>query len=135
MRGSLRKEKAKDGTVLVVLGTGGAPGRPTNCTAQPTDRSTTGQPTDQGDLVEVLCDQVVFLRQQLEEEREANRDNRRLIRRASAARARPRVCTGGARSARKLLGGVGQGSTTPPEQQELSQRRERSWWRQFFGLE
>jgi len=79
MRGSLRKEKAKDGTVLVVLGTGGAPGRPTNCTAQPTDRSTTGQPTDQGDLVEVLCDQVVFLRQQLEEEREANRENRRII--------------------------------------------------------
>src|SRR5215212_8212586 len=29
-RGTLRKEKAKDGTVLVVLGTGASPDRPTN---------------------------------------------------------------------------------------------------------
>ena len=84
-RGTLCKEKAKDATVFVILGTGGWPGRPTNSTAQPTDRSTTGQPTDQSNLVEVLCDQVSFLRQHLDEEREANRENRRLIRRASAA--------------------------------------------------
>ncbi|MDQ3736678.1 MAG: hypothetical protein M3318_04445 [Actinomycetota bacterium] len=78
-RGTLRKEKAKDGTVLVVLGTGASPDRPTNSTVRPNDRSSTGQPADQGDLVEALRDQVVFLRQQLEEEREANRENRRII--------------------------------------------------------
>ena len=62
--------------------------RPTNSTARPNDQSTTGQPPDQSDLVEVLCEQVGFLHQQLEEleeEREANRENQRLIRRASAA--------------------------------------------------
>ncbi len=78
-RGTLRKEKAKDGTVLVVFGSGASPDRPTNSTVRPNDRSSTGQPADQGDLVEALGDQVVFLRQQLEEEREANRENRRII--------------------------------------------------------
>jgi hypothetical protein len=132
-RGMLSKEKAKDGTVLVVLETGDSPDRPTNSTARPNDQSTTGQPPDQSDLVEVLCDQVGFLHQQLEEEREANRENQRLIRRASAAGARARACTGAARRARDGLGGAGQGCMSPSGQQKPSERR--SWWRQFFRLE
>jgi hypothetical protein len=73
-RGTLRKEKASDGTVLVVLGAEGSSlgyGRPTS--GQPTDPST------QIELVEALRDQASFLRQQLEQEREANRENRRII--------------------------------------------------------
>jgi predicted ArsR family transcriptional regulator len=80
-RGTLRKEKTRDGTVVVVLGAEGSSlgyGRPTNGI----DRPTSGQPTDpsaQTELVEALRDQVSFLRQQLEQEREANRENRRII--------------------------------------------------------
>lgn len=73
-RGTLPKEKARNGTVLVVLGTEGSSlgyGRPT--TGQRTD------PSAQTELVEALRDQVSFLRQQLEQEREANRENRRII--------------------------------------------------------
>jgi hypothetical protein len=91
------------------LGTGDSPDRPTKSTARPNDQSTTGQPPDQSGLVEVLCEQVGFLHQQLEEEREANRENQRLIRRASAAGARARVCTGAARRGRDGLGEAGQG--------------------------
>ena len=132
-RGTLRKEKAKDGTVLVVLGTGASPDRQTNSTARPNDRSSTGQPTDQGDLVEVLRDQVVLLRQQLEEERDANRENRRII--AGLVQRVPELEP--AQKPREehvtYSEEPDKGSSMPSEQQELSQRR--SWWRQFFGLE
>ena len=57
-RGTLRKEKAKDGTVLVVLGTGGSTDRPTKSTVRPNDRSSTGQPADQGDLIAGLVQRV-----------------------------------------------------------------------------
>jgi hypothetical protein len=119
--------------VLVVLGTGASPDRPTNSTVRPNDRSSTGQPADQGDLVEALRDQVVFLRQQLEEEREANRENRRII--AGLVQRVPEL--GPAQEPRE--GHVtdseepNKGTAAPSEQQETSQRR--SWWRAFFGLE
>jgi hypothetical protein len=131
-RGTLRKEKAKDGTVLVVLGTGGSTDRPTKSTARPNDRSSTGQPTDQGDLVEALRDQVVFLRQQLEEEREANRENRRII--AGLVQRVPEL--GPAQEPQEdhvMDSEEPDKGTAPSEQQETSQRR--SWWRAFFGLE
>ena len=133
-RGTLRKEKAKDGTVLVVLGPGGSPNRQTSSTARPNDRSSTSQPTDQGDLVGVLRDQVVYLRQQLEEEREANRENRRII--AGLVQRVPEL-----EPAQEPREGHVTDSeepdkgTAPSEQQDPSQRRERSWWRVFFGLE
>jgi hypothetical protein len=149
-RGTLRKEKAKDGTVLVVLETGDSPDRPTNITARPNDQSTTGLPPDQSDLVEVLCDQVGFLHQQLEEEREANRENRRLVRRASAACARARACTGAARRPRDGLGGAEQGySSTLGAPGDLTAQllvasvlrirvsleddRSKGFWRSLFG--
>ena len=132
-RGTLRKEKAKDGTVLVVLGTGASPDRPTNSTVRPNDRSSTGQPADQGDLVEALRDQVVFLRQQLEEEREANRENRRII--AGLVQRVPEL--GPVQEPREDhvtdSEEPNKGAAAPSEQQETSQRR--SWWRAFFGLE
>ncbi len=128
-RGTLRKEKAKDGTVLVVLGTSGSPDRPTNSTAQPNARPATGQPPDQSDLVEVLRDQVGFLRQQLEEEREANRENRRLI--AGLVQRVPEL-----EPAQEPQEGHVTDSEEPdkgtasPEPQDASQRR--SWLHRFF---
>jgi hypothetical protein len=78
-RGTLRKEKGQDGTVFVVLGADGSPDRPTTNDDQPTTGQMTDQATDQIALVEVLRDQVAFLREQLNEEREANRENRRIM--------------------------------------------------------
>ena len=139
-RGTLRKEKTPDGTVLVVLGRGGAADRPTNATDRPTNRTTTGQPTDQSDqleMVRVLHDQVSFLRQQLEQEREANRENRRII--AGLVQRVPELEA--ASEAREASERVAQetGRGTAPEEQEKttgeSQERKRSWWREFFGLE
>src|SRR5215207_8287174 len=74
-RGTLRKEKGRDGTVFVVLGAEDSTNRPTTNNDQPT----TSQTPDQSALVEVLRDQVQYLREQLSEEREANRENRRII--------------------------------------------------------
>ncbi len=130
-RGTLRKEKAKDGTVLVVLGTGASPDRPTNSTVRPSDRSSTGQPADQGALVEALRDQVVFLRQQLEEGREANRENRRII--AGLVQRVPELGTAQKPREGHVTDSEEPDKGTPSEQQETSERR--SWWRAFFGFE
>ena len=131
-RGTLRKEKAPDGTVLVVLGRGGSTDRPTNGTDRPASRTTTGQPTGQGDqseMVKVLHDQVSFLRQQLEQEREANRENRRII--AGLVQRVPELeaALGPRESPEK-----GSEDTTrdaPPEQQQEPPER-RSWLHRFF---
>ncbi len=139
-RGTLRKEKAPDGTVLVVLGRGGSAGRPTNGTDRPTNRTTTGQPTNQGDqseMVKVLHDQVRFLCEQLEQEREANRENRRII--AGLVQRVPELEA--ALEPREAPERAPQqtGRGTAPEEQEKtsgeSQERKRSWWRGFFGLD
>jgi hypothetical protein len=80
-RGTLSKEKDADGTVFVVLGANGRPGRPTTNG----DRPTTDQATDQSALalmqahLDSLGEQLTYIRDQLDQEREANRENRRII--------------------------------------------------------
>jgi hypothetical protein len=94
-RGTLRRGTAPDGTVFVLLGasTGDRPAtpqRPTNDRSG--DQRTTDKPTDQGaegtstakdpargELLEVLRNDVAHLRDQLDQERDANRENRRII--------------------------------------------------------
>lgn len=75
-RGTLASEKV-DGTVYVFLDAD-----PTRSNADPqrsiTDRPT-NQPTEQTALVDILHEQVAYLREQLDQEREANRENRRII--------------------------------------------------------
>jgi hypothetical protein len=137
-RGTLRKEKAPDGTVLVVLGRGGSADRPTNGTDRPTTRTTTGQPTNQSDqweMVKMLHEQVSFLRHQLEQEREANRENRRiiagLVQRVPELEATPEPREAPETPAEE----TGRGSTAPEKQEKTSddsQERKRSWWREFF---
>ena len=76
-RGTLRKEKGTDGTVLVALDGD----RPTTNG----DRPATGQTTDRSALalmqshLDSLGEQLTYLRGQLDQEREANRENRRII--------------------------------------------------------
>jgi len=132
-RGTLHKEKARDGTVRVVLGASGSPNRSANDTVQPNDRQTTSHSIEhlpRTELLETLRDQVEFLRQQLDQEREANRENRRiiagLVQRAPELEAYPEP--------RGVPETTAQGSTgridMPPEPQEPSQRRSRLY--RFF---
>ncbi|MCA1731537.1 MAG: hypothetical protein LC751_19680 [Actinobacteria bacterium] len=145
-RGTLRREKARDGTVLVVLGVGGSSGRPTTGTVQTISRPTTGQPTDktvQTDLAEVLHDQMSFLREQLEQEREANRENRRII--AALTQRIPEIEPPRdsppeprhvpERADETASEGAAESRTGTEGPQEATEERRTSWWRRFFGFE
>jgi hypothetical protein len=135
-RGTLAKEKRRDGTVFVVLGSDKTNDQPTTKGVQPatdqmTDNNqpTTGQLTEQSTLVEVLSDQVSFLRQQLNEEREANRENRRiiagLVQRVPELEAAPEL-----REAPKTVSDEGINPTAASPEPE----QRRSWlYRFFFG--
>lgn len=94
-RGTLRRETGGDGTVFVVLGTDrpASNQRPTDdrSTNQQNDRQTAGQPidghvdrrggseTDRDELVEALRDEVAHLRDQLDRERDASAELRRIV--------------------------------------------------------
>ncbi len=75
-RGTLASEKV-EGTVFVLLDADPARSNvdPTRSNIDPT----TNQTPEQTALVEVLHEQVAYLREQLDQEREANRENRRII--------------------------------------------------------
>ena len=94
-RGTLRRETGRDGTVFVVLGTDrpASNQRPTEdrLTNQQNDRQTTAQPidghvdrrggseTDRDELVEALRDELAHLRDQLDRERDASAELRRIV--------------------------------------------------------
>jgi hypothetical protein len=79
-RGTLRKEKARDGSVLVVLGSDRPVNRPSAQGDRPTSTDQAAdQPVDQGELMGILREQLDYMREQLNQEREANRENRRII--------------------------------------------------------
>ena len=119
-RGTLRKEKAPDGTVYVRL----------NGDRSRTNGDDTHDKThDRSAVEQVLREQVAHLREQLDQEREANRENRRIIAglvqrvpeleaprnghetaTAEPAREEPRPANGGAQEG-----------------------AERPWWRRVFG--
>jgi uncharacterized membrane protein YccC len=94
-RGTLRRETGRDGTVFVVLGTDRPASyqRPTDnrSTNQQNDRQTAGQSIDshvdsrggsetyRDELVEALRDEVAHLRDQLDRERDASAELRRIV--------------------------------------------------------
>ena len=126
-RGSLPHEKDEDGRVYVVL-------------SRDNDEQTYGHTPQDDRIVEILESQNAFLRQQLEQEREANRENRRLLAAAleripeleapSAARESPETPAEEPYSTHAPPEGYG---TSPQEAEESLHQR--SWWRRFFGLE
>jgi hypothetical protein len=141
-RGTLDSEKSQDGRVFVWLDGSDAdrtsgPTRSDNGshTNGATDRTDYGPGSDALDTS--LQDQVSYLRTQLDLEREANRENRRLL---AAALERipaiesPRVAEPQAHSeSREAPVTADEGtanSDVPPEQQEFVQRR--SWLHRFF---
>ena len=94
-RGTLRRETGRDGTVFVVLGTDRPASyqRPTDnrSTNQQNDRQTAGQSIDshvdsrggsetyRDELVEALRDELAYLRDQLDRERDASAELRRIV--------------------------------------------------------
>jgi hypothetical protein len=114
-------------TVYVILGGGTSKANQSTDTDEPS-----GGPTDQSKLVESLQDQVSYLRGQLDAERSANMENRRLL--AAALERIPAIEPPEARESPETVredeGGdqvSGEGTGEP--------RRERSWWRRFWGME
>lgn len=129
-RGTLQSDKDEDGSVYVLLDRTHV--RTDTDNTRTNNDSTNDNTNDQplSDLVEVLKDQVQFLRGQLDAEREANRENRRLL--AAALERIPEL-----EPARE----------TPRESQEWTERasegtegvevplkeEQRPWWRRVFG--
>lgn len=145
-RGSLEGDKGADGRVYVWLGL--------DQTVSPEDVSASA-------LVKAKDETIELLRQQLEQEREANRENRRLLAAAleripeltAPEEARPETAPEATRGPEAASESAGRGNTppesrewspghegetygTPPQEAEDSLHpRKRSWWREFFGLE
>ena len=134
-RGTLSKEKDADGTVFVVLDGG----RPTTNSDQPTtnsDRHMTDQTTDQSALalmqahLDSLGEQLTYIRDQLDQEREANRENRRII--AGLVQRVPELEP--PRNGRET-------ATAGPDREEhlpatagaQEAAEPRSWWRRWLG--
>ncbi len=122
-RGTIEHEKDADGRVYVFI-------------RHAYDEQHTEQYGDLTQVVEILRDQVEHLRRQLDEERAANRENRRLL---AAAFERippqlepPQEASSGPRDASETAAETsGKGAAGPLEPQEPSERR--SWWQRFFG--
>ncbi len=121
-RGTLASEKV-GGTVYVLLDT-----NPTPSNADRTTDRTAETTTEQTSLIEVLRDQVAYLREQLDQEREANRENRRiiagLVRHVPGLEAPPEPQESPETNSEGTVGGSPSESVT-----------KRSWWRRLFGFE
>ena len=128
-RGTIASEKHEDGRVLVWVDVGSDSGYDGGSDGGYDERVGRGY----DELLEEVRDRVRSLEKQLDEEKEANRENRRII--AGLVQRVPEL--GPAQEPRE--GHVtdseepNKGTAAPSEQQETSQRR--SWWRAFFGLE
>jgi hypothetical protein len=123
-RGTLRTSK-EGGTVFVLLGGG---------TSQANQTPNIGVPADQSELIASLQDQVRYLREQLDAEREARTEERRrhdtvvaqltskipAIEAPQEARESPETPSDAA----------GDAAAAPPEAEEPVQR---PWWRRWFG--
>ncbi len=124
-RGTLDSEKV-EGTVYVILDDD-----QTRPHADPTTNQTSDPMSDQTALVEVLRDQVDYLREQLAQEREANRENRRiiagLVQRVPELEPTRETPPEPRESPLSASEGGGGGEEAPPEPEE------RSWWRRLLG--
>jgi hypothetical protein len=124
-RGTLPTVK-ESGTVYVVLVNGTSEANQSTNTDEPS-----GGPSDQSGLVESLQDQISYLRDQLEAEREAGRRKDHLL--AAALERIPAIESPETRDSPETAPeGEGRGDA-PLEQQEPVEQR--SWWRRFFGIE
>jgi hypothetical protein len=141
-RGTLPTERDDDGNVFVLLAAEQADGtRTTDDGTHTNDDRTNDGTAALASLVASQEDQIEFLRQQLHAEREANRENRRLL--AAALERIPAIEAPAephpeARESDLTASEGPESSTAPQEQQEPKSEPEpeqrRSWlYRFFFG--
>ena len=148
-RGTLDSEKAQNGKVYVWLDVSDVdrthgPTRSDNGTHANEDADRTGygqgSNTQSDALHSSLQDQVSYLRKELDQEREANRENRRLLAAAleripeieAPRAAQPQAHSEPREAPETAKEGVDRGDV-PPKQQEAAQRR--SWLYRVFGFE
>ena len=133
-RGTLRREKGPDGTVYIVLDADR-----TATGQQPDDDQTDGRSrSDAGALISAKDETIATLREQLQAERQAHAEARRLLMAAlekippaiEASRERP----GGPQSAAEESEGTEDTPSTRDAPQECSEPRS-SWWCRWFGFE
>ena len=149
-RGKYGREKAEDGRVYVVL----TPEQLANVGERSDERSeersahVRERSGGSGELVEELRDHVAFLRAELEARNEEihrrEEEHREEARRKDTIIAQlaqripeleaPRESSPEPRETSETVSEESD-KVTSPEQQEPSPRRERSWWREFFGLD
>ena len=140
-RGTLKRsaERGEDGEVLVVMPapkyTDQSGDESETASDQSTDQSENRSTTDRDALptvalIERMSSEIDHLREQLDKEREANRENRRLL--AAALERIPAIEAGEERDSTVTATEGKDSRDLPLEQQEDTQRR--SWlYRFFFG--
>ncbi len=121
-RGSLPSEKAEDGRVYVHL----------DASQQRTDDVRTDERTLSAAHLDSLQDQITYLRQQLEQANERDREQRRII--AALTQRIPELPSNTPPEATERPTETSESSgkgTAPPAPQTATQRR--SWWQRIFG--
>jgi predicted ArsR family transcriptional regulator len=115
-RGTLDSEKdPEDGGVFVLLD------------RDPGESHEGDSPRDTAEMVEMLLDQVRYLREQLNRADERDRENRRIV--AALTQRIPELeAPAEPREAPQTISEPRPDTQGPPEEER------RSWWRRFFGL-
>ncbi len=126
-RGTLPTVK-EGGTVYVVLGAGTSEANQSTNTAEPS-----GGPSDQSELVESLQDQISYLRDQLEAEREAGRRKDHLL--AAALERIPAASLEPPRAERDAPETASDGESGTETPADDTEPEKRSWWAKLFGVE
>jgi hypothetical protein len=126
-RGNIDYETGADGKLYVWVDTGETEDYPSSEGTFPTERGL--HYVRNKELVEELRERVRFLERQVEEERDANRENRRLL--AAALERIPEIEAPRDEPESPERGGEEPTSTPPPEPEEPTSPR--PWWRRWFG--
>lgn len=129
-RGRLKKEKAPDGTVYILLDASSETGRDRTTTGHGTRHSATGNETAtrRDALVSSLQDQIQYLRHELEIRNEELRRKDHLL--AVALERIPELESSKETATGSVPKGLGEGS----EGAETREGPRRSWWRRYFGF-
>jgi hypothetical protein len=126
-RGTIPHEKDEDGRVWVILDT--------DQDAASKIRDTDQPQSDKDALVSEMSDRIASLERQLEAERQANSEHRRLLA-AALERIPPQLEASTAPSEpRESPETVSDESATRPGTSEGQEGVQRSWWRRIFGGE
>jgi len=120
-RGTITHEKGKDGRVWVILDTDQDAASKVRDTDQP--------PSDATALISEMRDRITSLEHQLEQERQANSEHRRLL--AAALERIPPALE--ARESPETVEEEPEGSEPRPGTSEAQEDAQRPWWRRWFG--